>query len=188
MMCGFCTCITHGAKDAPQMVGPRTEPAARHGGREDMGNVISLDDYRNFKLAEAQEMGPIAPPPVLNRRDIVERDFSQFETILFGMLKIKEIMAHHLYYHEDWKHYLLCILDAVCYPDRRGPDTSLDENLELFKGYIAQETTQDNIRDFSMVLLILDMISCSPILSRVRLVQAGFGQPAPVGLATLLEK
>ncbi len=103
------------------------------------------------------------------------------------MLKIKEIMAHHLYYHEDWKHYLLCILDTVCSPERRGPDTSLDDTLEMFKGYIAQETTQENIRDFSFVLLILDMISRSPILKRVRLVQAGLEHSAPGVLATLLE-
>jgi hypothetical protein len=152
-----------------------------------MGNVISLDEYRNLKLARDMDAAPTAPAPVVDRRDIVARDFSQFESILYGMLKIKEIMAHHLYYHEDWKHYLLCILDSVCYPERRGPDTSLDNTLEMFKGYIAQETNQDNIKDFSMVLLILDLISRSPIMGRVRLIQAGLERAEPDPISTLLQ-
>ncbi|WP_027185920.1 hypothetical protein [Desulfovibrio inopinatus] len=127
-----------------------------------MATVISIDAFRQ----KTNPMQPGAPPdqaerPVLHDKDFWSRDYSKLEHIVFGVLKISELLSYYVPYDDSWHFSMLCLLDAA-YRRALGEETALADVSHSLKGYILDAMTAENKRDLSGALLILDLVEKSP--------------------------
>ncbi len=129
-----------------------------------MAQVIDLAQFRKEKmLAEAGVEE--ASPPVVADADIWGRDWSNFDNVMFGLLKVRELLEYHLPYDEAWKHYLLRVLDAS-YQARHAGQGKMDTALQELKAYVHQETDPINRKAMSIIKLLLDLIEKSSPAAR----------------------
>lgn len=128
-----------------------------------MGKVISLDEYRPSLPPHYLNPGSESPS-IFSDAEILDKDYARFPDLVFGILKIREILDQHLHYSEEWKHYVLCLLDQAYYLDKRGGNDNLAQldqlvqTVEQLKGYLLEEMTPLNQKDFSKVLLLLGLM------------------------------
>lgn len=126
-----------------------------------MGSVVALDQFRQARLNEKQ--GPARPPrPSISGGEVWGRDYKEVEAVVFGLLKVRGIMAHHMGSHDHAFDYL-CMegLEAAYAVSEAGP-MKLKESIKPLKEWILDEMTEDNKRDLSWALVILDLIEKSP--------------------------
>jgi hypothetical protein len=128
-----------------------------------MGRVISLQEYVQAKTEkESSAHDGVPGRPEVSKADIWRRDFSTFENVLYGLLTVRRLLDHHLHFHEDWKHYILMLLDMAYLgsPASGGP-SAISEIISMFKAYLFEETTAENKEDMALVMLILELIEKS---------------------------
>ncbi len=126
-----------------------------------MGSVVALDQFR--ESIELKKAGPVRPPrPQISGGEIWGRDYSEVEAIVFGLLKVRDILAHYMG-GNDHSFDQLCMdsLDAA-YTIHDGGPARLKLAIKPLKEWILDEMTEDNKRDLSWALVILDLIEKSP--------------------------
>jgi len=124
-----------------------------------MGKIIALDEYRARSGMQEREQPPPLHRPRVGDDAIWTKDYSDFNDVVFGIITIRQILDYHLHYSEEWKYYLLSILDhAHGVSQGRSPERLLD-TAELLKGFVAEEMNVLNRKDMSIVLLLLDLIA-----------------------------
>jgi hypothetical protein len=132
-----------------------------------MAKVIAMDDYLNDKLME--QMLP-APPengePFVNDRQIWSKDYSKLENVVFGVLKIREVLNYYLYYEDVWPYLLLNLLDAAAgaSPEDQG---ELREAAAHLRNYIIQAVDAVNRKNMYAALFVLDLIEKTPGFKRL---------------------
>jgi len=102
--------------------------------------------------------------PCIVKQDIWRRDFSTLDGIIYGLLKIREILGFQLHYYEEWKHYLLQMLDVAYNTAGRERARLLGDVVADFKHFLIQETTPENKEDMALVVLVLELIEKSSAL------------------------
>ncbi len=131
-----------------------------------MATITSLADYKRNKD------GATAPShdetdsgrPAIAKQEIWRRDFSSLDGIIYGLLKIREILGFQLHYHEEWKHYLLQMLDVAYHTAGSERARLLGDVVADFKSFLFEETTPENKEDMALVILVLELIEKSSAL------------------------
>ena len=126
-----------------------------------MATVTALRDYREKKQARTPLARQEAQPPQICDSDIWSRDYSQLENIVFGVLKVVEVLEYYLWEDEVWPRLVLKLLDRS-YQVRRDGFAGLVAAAREIKGYVAEQT---DYRDNKLILssiLILDFIEKWP--------------------------
>jgi len=126
-----------------------------------MGTVIALDQYRMSKDPGKELRTLLTPPPRINDGQIFSRDYSKLDGIVFAVLKIREILRYHVQTNEEWQYLALQVLDAAYHFDA-GQRALLREATGSLKDYILEEMDQDNGKDMTAALLLLDLIEKAP--------------------------
>lgn len=126
-----------------------------------MGSVVAMDAFRQSMSNKNQ--GPKRPPrPVISGGEIWGRDYNNLEAVVFGLLKVRAMIAHHM---GGFDHVFdaLCMdtLEAAYAIEEHGP-AQLKQKIKPLKEWILDEMTEDNKRDLSWTLVILDLIEKSP--------------------------
>ncbi len=126
-----------------------------------MGSVVALDEFR--QSIEQNERGPKRPPrPSISGGEIWGRDYKEVEAIVFGLLKVRAIVAHYMGDHDHaFDHLCLGSLEAAYAIGEVGP-AKLKGAIKPLKEWILDEMTEDNKRDMSWALVIIDLIEKSP--------------------------
>lgn len=125
-----------------------------------MGKLVVLEEFLREKTKQAREaelFDRTGMKPTLEDGDILSRDYADFQNVVFGLLKIREVMSYWRQFSEEWKHYLLDCLDAAF---NNMPD--MPARIMDMKRYITEETDVMNQRDMANALLILDLIEKAP--------------------------
>ncbi len=119
--------------------------------------VVSLCEYRN-RRTEAPPAEEAIPRPRISDTQIWARDYGKPEQMLGGLFKVREILNYHLHHEEEWKHYLLVILDALF---RKGADSSetMGRHLGRLMNYLAMVFDAENRKDLGAAIIILDLVS-----------------------------
>jgi len=126
-----------------------------------MGSIVALDQFRQEREQEARRSERPERPAIVGA-EIWGRDYTDIEAIVFGLLKVRTILAHHMGGHDR-------VFDALCMVSLEaaygigtvGP-AKLKEAIKPLKEWILDEMTEDNKRDLSWSLVILDLIEKSP--------------------------
>lgn len=127
-----------------------------------MGSVVALDQFR--QNLEQKNRTPERPPrPPISGGEVWGRNYNEVEAIVFGLLKVRGIVAHYMGEH-DAAFDGLCMdsLEAAYAIAEVGPDR-LKTTIKPLKEWILDEMTEDNKRDMSWALVILDLIEKSPV-------------------------
>lgn len=125
-----------------------------------MGTVVALDRFR-----ESARQHTEAPPPkpVIRGTEIWGRNYANIESIVFGLLKAREIVGHHMGHHdEDVALMLLGALEKA-YKLGECDHEELVAAMRPLKNFIVEHMDEKNRRDMSMAIVILDLIEKSPL-------------------------
>ncbi|BCS88885.1 hypothetical protein [Pseudodesulfovibrio sediminis] len=126
-----------------------------------MGSVVALEEFRQT-IEKKALVPPVQKRPEIRGGEIWGRNYTDIEAIVFGLLKIRDIVAYHVG-QQDQAFDQLCMdgLEAAYLINERGP-ARLKESLKPIKEWILDEMTEDNKRDMSWALVITDLIEKSP--------------------------
>jgi hypothetical protein len=127
-----------------------------------MSKVISLREYVRDKVT----LMPVAPEadagePFINDSQVWSKDYSKPENVIFGVLKIREVLNYYLYYEDVWAYLLLNLLDAAAH-------TTPEDHMELseaaahLRNYMVQAVDAGNRKNMFAAMLILDLIEKAP--------------------------
>lgn len=125
-----------------------------------MGTVVALDRFR-----DSSGQDKAAPPkPVLRGAEIWGRDYTEIESIIYGLLKTRDIMGYHLGHHdEDVALMVLEALERAYHLDQCGHEELVRAMRPLKQFIVECMDAGDNRRDLSMAIVILDLIEKSPL-------------------------
>lgn len=127
-----------------------------------MAKVISMREFVRDKLAPCPEPpGEAAGEPYINDSQVWSKDYSKPENVVFGILKIREVLNYYLYYEDVWAYLLLNLLDAAAHA---APDdhVELAEAAAQLRNYMLQAVDAGNRRNMYAAMLILDLIEKAP--------------------------
>lgn len=125
-----------------------------------MGSIVALDEFRQAIRTKPTPKRP--PRPEISGGEIWGRDYREVEAIVFGLLKVRAIIAHYMGGHDrDFDHLCLESLEAA-YAIGEVGHARLKGAIKPLKEWILDEITEDNKRDLSWSLVILDLIEKSP--------------------------
>jgi hypothetical protein len=126
-----------------------------------MGSIVALDAFR--ASVEKTRNTPQGPPrPEISGAEIWTRDYREVEAVVYGLLTVRNLVAHHMAGY-DPGFDTLCMdgLDAAYTVETTGPDR-LRAALKPLKEWLLDAMTEDNKRDMSWALVIIDLIEKSP--------------------------
>jgi len=126
-----------------------------------MGSVVALNEFkRTLGKRERRPSGP--ERPAIRGSEIWGRDYTDVEAVVFGLLKVRDIAAHHAG-RRDAEFDRLC-LDALDAAYRVGDagQPNLKEAVKPLKEALLDMLTEDNKRDISWALVLCDLIEKSP--------------------------
>lgn len=126
-----------------------------------MAQVAYIEDYRARKRAQAAREPAAPKPPRIRDGEILSRDYTRIADVAFGILKIREILAFHLYLDDAWPRLTLDLLHEA-FLQGRGDRPELREAAQTLKDHIMSEMTPDTHQDLSSALLIADLIEKAP--------------------------
>lgn len=126
-----------------------------------MGSVIALDAYRRGRDPQSRLESVLYPRPHINDSEIFARDYTQIDSVVFAVLKIREILRYHVRSNEEWQYLVLCVLDAAYHFDAQKSQILKEATLSL-KDYVLGEMNTRNGKDMTAALLLLDLIEKSP--------------------------
>ncbi|MUM78586.1 hypothetical protein GKC30_13165 [Pseudodesulfovibrio sp. F-1] len=130
-----------------------------------MGSIVALDAFR--ASVEKTRNTPQGPPrPDISGADVWTRDYREVEAVVFGLLTVRNLAAHHRKGYDPALDSL-CMdgLDAAYTVDTVGP-ARLKAALKPLKEWLLDAMTEDNKRDMSWALVIIDLIEKSPARAR----------------------
>ncbi len=130
-----------------------------------MGTVHALSEYRDIGQEELPIQSVLYAPPVIKDSEIFARDFTKLESVVFAVLKIREILRYHVRTNEEWQFHVLGLLDAAYNYSPDKPEL-LTETAQSLKGYVLEEINTENNRDMTKALLLCDLIQKSPARKR----------------------
>lgn len=126
-----------------------------------MGSVVALDQFRRESGKTSRKPKRPSRPAIVGT-EIWGRDYTDIEAVVFGLLQVRGLLAHHVGEHDQ-------IFDALCmacldaaYQVKKVGAGKLKETIKPLKEWILDEMTEDNKRDLSWSLVILDLIEKSP--------------------------
>lgn len=125
-----------------------------------MGQVIALDTYREEKRQGDRPTRP-KRKPTLTGEDVWGRNYAELDSVVFGVLKVREILDFHDCLAEDTDRLFLEVLDAAYYRPR-GSSGRLRDAVYPLKDSIAQMVDEDNHKQLKTALIVLDLIEKSP--------------------------
>lgn len=126
-----------------------------------MGSVVALETFR--QSLRKKDAGPKRPErPAISGGEIWGRDYREVEAIVFGLLKVRAMTAHHTGgFDQSFDALCMDSLDAAYRIAELG-HARLKASIKPLKERILDEMTEDNKRDLSWTLVILDLIEKSP--------------------------
>ncbi|GAB7021805.1 hypothetical protein [Salidesulfovibrio brasiliensis] len=125
-----------------------------------MGTVVALDRFRE-SVERGREAQP--PKPSIRGTEIWGRDYTRIESVVFGLLKARDIVGHHMGRHdEDVAMMLLNALEKAYKLGECGHE-ELVAAMRPLKDFIVDCMDEGNRRDLSMAIVILDLIEKSPV-------------------------
>ena len=126
-----------------------------------MGSVVALESFR--RSLRKEESGPKRPDrPVISGGEVWGRDYREVEAVVFGLLKVRGMVAHHMGgFDQGFDALCMDSLEAA-YGVEQGGLAKLKASVKPLKEWILDEMTEDNKRDLSWTLVILDLIEKSP--------------------------
>ncbi len=133
-----------------------------------MSKVIALQEYRERRLSQTElDVGehPRRIPRVSDA-DVWTRNYNNFPDIIYGVLRVREILDYHFHYCEEWKYHLLCLIEHAYFKDREEHAARLLETCDLLKSYLAEEMTVLNRKEVSVALVILDLIQKNNVVRK----------------------
>lgn len=127
-----------------------------------MAKVIALEAYLTRKYqVDAPPQEQSSGEPHINDSQIWSRDYSKLENVVYGVLKIREVLNYYLYYEDVWAYLLLNLLDAALGGHPQG-HAELREACSHLRNYVLQAVDATNRKNMYAVLLILDLIEKAP--------------------------
>ncbi|MBG0790361.1 MAG: hypothetical protein H0S80_07690 [Desulfovibrionaceae bacterium] len=126
-----------------------------------MGSIVALNEFR--RTLGARDKRPAGPArPAIRGSEIWGRDYTQLEAVVFGLLKVRDIAAHHAG-RRDAPFDQLCLdaLDAAYRATDVGK-SGLKAAIKPLKEALLDMMTEDNKRDVSWALVLCDLIEKSP--------------------------
>ena len=126
-----------------------------------MGSIVALDAFRE-SVAKTRSQPERPARPNISGAEIWGRDYREVEAIVYGLLTVRNLAAHHMAGF-DPLFDTLCLdgLEAAYAIDTRGPD-QLRAALRPVKQWLLDAMTEDNKRDMAWALVIIDLIEKSP--------------------------
>ncbi|WP_243361229.1 hypothetical protein [Fundidesulfovibrio terrae] len=127
-----------------------------------MSKIISMREYVRDKVSimptpPASETGE----PYINDSQVWSKDYSKLESVVFGVLKIREVLNYYLYYEDVWAYLLLNLLDAAAHATPED-HSELAEAAAHVRNYMVQAVDAGNRKNMQAALLILDLIEKAP--------------------------
>ena len=126
-----------------------------------MGSVIALEEYKRAREPERSLRSVLYPRPRINDSEIFARNYADIESVVFAILKIREILRYHIQTNEEWHYLILCVLDAAYHFDAQKSQI-LKEATSSLKDYVLGEMNAKNGKNMTAALLLLDLIEKSP--------------------------
>ena len=127
-----------------------------------MAQVISMREYvRDRLLIKPEPVGEPPGEPYINDSQVWSKDYSKLENVVFGVLKIREVLNYYLYYDDVWAYLILNLLDAAAHatPEEHA---ELAEAAAHLRNYIVQNVDATNRKNMFAAMLILDLIEKAP--------------------------
>lgn len=128
-----------------------------------MAKIVSLREFSRgrsgtYPLMPTEASGS---EPYINDSQVWSKDYSKLENVVFGILKIREVLNYYLYYDDVWTYLILNLLDAAAMasPEDHG---DLTEAAAHMRNYIVQAVDGSNRKNMYASLLILDLIAKAP--------------------------
>lgn len=127
-----------------------------------MSKIISMREYVRDKITLAPAKPEAdAGEPYINDSQVWSKDYSKPENVIFGVLKIREVLNYYFYYDDLWSYLLLNVLDAVAH-STRDDHTELAEAAAHLRNYMFQAVDGGNRKNLQAAMLILDLIEKAP--------------------------
>lgn len=127
-----------------------------------MAKVISMREYLRGKLSIVQEVLPVTPgEPYINDSQVWSRDYSKLENVVFGVLKIREVLNYYLYYDDVWAYLILNLMDCAAHATPED-HAELSEAAAHLRNYMVQNVDSTNRKNMFAAMLILDLIEKAP--------------------------
>ncbi len=129
-------------------------------------NVVVMDEYRKNRQ---QYEPPSAAVPVINDGEIFSHNYATLDGMVFGVLKVREILGYHLGPEGEWPGLLMGLMDAAN-AWRKGGDSldDLHDHVLALKGIIFEAITPASHRTLSNALLLLDLMQKAPAYKRAK--------------------
>ena len=126
-----------------------------------MGSIVALNEFRRT-LGKRDDRPARPERPAIRGSEIWGRDYTDVEAVVFGLLKIRDIAAHHAG-ARDAAFDQLCLdaLDAA-YRAADVGKPGLKAAVKPLKESLLDMLTEDNKRDVSWALVLCDLIEKSP--------------------------
>ena len=126
-----------------------------------MGSVVALDEFRQSLRRKNPE--PKRPPrPAVSGEAVWGRDYREVEAVVYGLLQARGLVAHHMGGHDSgFDHLCVEALECAYRLDDLG-QARLNAAIRPLKEWILDVITEDNKRDLSWALVLLDLIEKSP--------------------------
>ena len=132
-----------------------------------MNNVYYMEEYRQQKWEqESSRWLPGGELPYVTDGSIWTKNYNNFDDLMTGLIKIKQLMEHHMPYTEEWKYFLLTLLDQSFSLKGEERCRRVAETATLMQKYVAETLNVLNKKDLSTALVILDLIAKSARTAR----------------------
>lgn len=127
-----------------------------------MATVIALDEYRRKQRRLTRP--PVEPPkrPHFRSGDVWGRNYTELESVVFGLLKVRETLRYYTEYQGDIEEMLVDVLDAAYHIEETGFPRLKAAILPL-KEYILNNLGEEALQPMKTSLIILDLIEKSPL-------------------------
>ncbi len=127
-----------------------------------MTKVISIREYIRERVSLMPDPpGTEASEPYINDSQVWSRDYSKPESVIFGVLKIREVLNYYLYYDDLWSFLLLNLLDAAAHSTPED-HMELAEAAAHLRNYMVQAVDAGNRKNMFAAMLVLDLIEKAP--------------------------
>ena len=126
-----------------------------------MGNVVALEEFRQSLRVGKQERNRV-PRPEISGTEVWGRDYREVEAVVYGLVQARGLVAHHVGGHDPgFDHLCMDALEAA-YRLKDTGQARLVAAVHALKEHILDAITEDNKRDLSWALVLLDLIEKSP--------------------------
>lgn len=127
-----------------------------------MATIISMREYVREKVPLMPEPPDTATgEPYINDSQVWSKDYSKLENVVFGVLKIREVLNYYFYYEDVWAYLLLNLLDAAAHASPED-SSELTEAAAQLRNYMVQAVDPENRKNMYAAILILDLIEKAP--------------------------